>query len=373
MMTYQRFSASREQMPRLPRRVLFAVGSVAVGALLMEYGFKLEASFAFWLHLLEGLLAVLFVTHRAVMLLRAPDRWALIRQRRIEYAVLTLFLVLSAGWLYSTAVTVRAVQFLHEADAETLGVNLVQLFLLTNVVLLFLRLQQRLLAKSSRPEWILTGSFAMLILVGTLLLLLPRANSVAEKPIGLLDALFTSTSAACVTGLAVCDTGTAFTPVGQFIILVLMQVGGLGIMTFVAFLAVTSAESLPMAHMLALRQTIGARSLGRLKQQVWTIVLFTALIESIGALCLYACLPGTQGPFGAMGVEHLPCHLGFLQRGICSSGRQSDWHAKPRRRNAHVHGVDRSGRHGFFGGHRSHRSSDIALAGDSPPALGVST
>ena len=280
----------------LPRRAVFAVASAAVGTLLVEYGFSLPAPFTLWLRLLEGLLAALFVTDRVLSIMRAPERWALIRQRKFEYLVLLLFLGLSLVMSITPAAVANLTGWLYRDSPQTLGLDLLKLFLLANVLIQLLRLHQRFLGQGLRPEWILPGSFALLILAGTLLLLLPRANAVPQKPMSLIDALFTSTSASCVTGLAIRDTNTQFSSVGQLVILALIQVGGLGIMTFVAFLAVNSAGSLPLAQMLAFRQTIGARSLARVKQQVWTIVVFTALVEGIGALCLYTCLPAHQAP-----------------------------------------------------------------------------
>lgn len=137
----------------------------------------------------------------------------------------------------------------------------------------------------------LAGSFGMLILAGTLLLSLPRASAVPERPVRLLEAFFTATSASCVTGLSLRDIGTDLTPFGQAILLALFQVGGLGIMTFVAFLAVTAAESLPVPQMLAFRQLVGARTPAVLRRQVYAILAFTLAMEIAGSVCLYACLP----------------------------------------------------------------------------------
>jgi len=83
------------------------------------------------------------------------------------------------------------------------------------------------------PAVILAGSFAVVIASGALLLSLPFAHS--GEPVSFLDALFTSTSAACVTGLTVVDTGSRFSPAGQAVVLALIQVGGLGLMTFAVF------------------------------------------------------------------------------------------------------------------------------------------
>ena len=77
------------------------------------------------------------------------------------------------------------------------------------------------------PSQILVGGFLTIILIGTVLLALPPAST--GEPLSLVDALFTATSATCVTGLIVVDTGTRFTPFGQWVILGLIQVGGLGI------------------------------------------------------------------------------------------------------------------------------------------------
>jgi hypothetical protein len=134
LVTTQLFSQASERPAGLPRGLLFGVSSAAVGALLMEYGFSPGTSFTFWLHVLEGLLAAIFVADRAVTVVRSPDRWALIRQRRFEYVVLTLFLLLGLGLFCSAAATARAIRFLHESNAQTLSLNLLKLFLLANVV-----------------------------------------------------------------------------------------------------------------------------------------------------------------------------------------------------------------------------------------------
>jgi trk system potassium uptake protein TrkH len=180
-----------------------------------------------------------------------------------------------------------------------LGLELVRLFLLANVLVQLLRYQQRILIKGVRPEWILSGSFALLILAGTLLLLLPRASAMPEAPLQPMDAFFTATSAACVTGLAVRDTGTEFSGLGQFIILVLFQVGGLGIMTFVAFLALTSSQSLPLSNTLALRHLLSTSGVAEMKRHIWVVLLFTVLFELIGAILIYISLPTADDPLEA--------------------------------------------------------------------------
>lgn len=310
------FLDSRGRPAGLSRKALLGIGLLSVGALLTEHGFVVDSAVTFCVHILEALLAGAYIADRVLLLVRGPKRWTIVRHRQFEYGVLVLFATLALGLVFYPAGAATVARFLHQDDTGELGLHLLKLFLLANVLVQLLRLQQRLLFRRARPEWMLAGSFAMLILAGTLLLLLPRVSAVPDKPIRLLDALFTATSASCVTGLSVRDTGTEFTPFGQGILLALFQTGGLGIMTFVAFLAVTSAEALPVPQMLAFRQMVGARTPAVLRRQVWAILAFTAIVEAAGAACLYAWLPPEQDRLARMGwsVFHSVsafCNAGF--------------------------------------------------------------
>ncbi|HNQ91248.1 MAG TPA: potassium transporter TrkG [Verrucomicrobiota bacterium] len=304
----------------LRRPALLLLGLLSTAVLVAEHGFGVSSAWERWIHVAELLLAGGYVADRVLMLARGPDRWSVLRRRQFEFGVLGLFLLLATAWVVSLAAGAgklpTEVRGLLSEDAWGLGLNLLRLFLLGNVLVQLLRLQQRLLVRGMRPEWMLAGSFALLIVAGTLLLLMPRVSAIPEKPIGVLDAVFTATSASCVTGLTVRDTGTEFTAFGQGILLVLFQVGGMGIMTFVAFLAVTSAESLPVSDMLVFRQVVGARTPAVLGRQLWAIIGFTAVVETAGAVCLYSCLPPEQELMSKLGwsVFHSVsayCNAGF--------------------------------------------------------------
>jgi potassium uptake TrkH family protein len=138
--------------------------------------------------------------------------------------------------------------------------------------------------KHVNPAAIFIASFALLILAGTFLLMLPRAT---HSGIHFTDALFTSTSAVCVTGLIVVDTGSYFTVFGQSIILVLIQLGGIGIMTFTSFFAYffmggSSYQNLVMLGNLTSENKI-AEVIGTLKK----IVFFTVLVEVTGFVLIF--------------------------------------------------------------------------------------
>jgi trk system potassium uptake protein len=136
------------------------------------------------------------------------------------------------------------------------------------------------------PLRMLIGSFLVLILLGTALLKLPAATPPARS-IGWIDALFTATSATCVTGLAVRDTGTEFTLFGQLVILGLIQAGGLGLLTFSLFILALFRGRVSLAQRSIFEQTLANRAGNRLWPVLRLVILFTFATEGIGALLLF--------------------------------------------------------------------------------------
>ncbi len=136
------------------------------------------------------------------------------------------------------------------------------------------------------PTTLVIFSFAILISIGTGLLLSPRATPPGQD-IGVVDALFTATSAGCVTGLTVRDTPTGFTRFGHWTILGLIQVGGLGIMTLAGFFASAVGRGLSIRDQVLMREALNVRDFGRLRQIVTYIFVSTIAIEILGAGLLY--------------------------------------------------------------------------------------
>lgn len=138
------------------------------------------------------------------------------------------------------------------------------------------------------PLWaILPVSFGCIIAAGTALLLLPMST---HGGIRLLDALFTSTSAVCVTGLVVVDTGTFFTTFGQAVILLLIQVGGLGLMSFFAFFALFLGHGVGIVQSVTLSKAVDAQFLSDLKRTIASVIGWTFTIEAVGAILLYTSM-----------------------------------------------------------------------------------
>lgn len=140
-------------------------------------------------------------------------------------------------------------------------------------------------ASFQHAESILTLGFLALILLGTVLLALPIAAKSGQS-IGLFDSLFTSTSAVCVTGLVIVDTGTTFSLFGQIVLIVLIQVGGLGFMVFATMLMVMLGRRISIRGRMLIRESMNTSSLSDLGSLTMLYLLLSLTIELVGAVTL---------------------------------------------------------------------------------------
>lgn len=138
------------------------------------------------------------------------------------------------------------------------------------------------------PPFALFFSFLISIFAGTILLILPWASASGNWT-SFVDALFTGTTGVCVTGLIVLDTATYWSRFGQTVIMVLMQLGGLGIMTAVAFSALLIGKKLLSSREEAMKNILDSTSSAEMKKKLYSIVLAMLAIELIGSLLLFAC------------------------------------------------------------------------------------
>ncbi len=167
----------------------------------------------------------------------------------------------------------------------------IQLTVLISGLVSMIYHQTRLTARAFHPGLVLLVSFLLIILAGALLLKMPRCT-VPGQTCSWLDAFFTSTSAVCVTGLGVQNTALFFTTTGQVVILLLIQIGGLGIMTLTFFAAVVLFEGLSLHDRLLLGKMLQENRLARVGRTLSFIVSMTFICECIGALILFLSLDG---------------------------------------------------------------------------------
>ncbi len=136
--------------------------------------------------------------------------------------------------------------------------------------------------KITAPQF-LALSFFTVITVGGILLAMPWAS---HSPTSFIDALFTSTTAVCVTGLVVVDTGTHWTIWGQIIIMLLIQIGGLGVMAFAGFFALLLGRKINLRERLVMQQAINISAVGGVVRVFRYLLGFTFAVEALGALIL---------------------------------------------------------------------------------------
>ncbi len=159
------------------------------------------------------------------------------------------------------------------------------------------RLKLDLLAKLMNPAQLFLISFGMIIFLGGLLLMMPLSTT---SPISFVDAIFTSTSAVCVTGLIVVDTATRFTDLGKLIVLSLIQIGGIGVMTITSFFGIFFKETSSFREQLLIRDYLSEDSINGVLKTLMKVVLITFLIELIGAVFIYLSLQSNGTSLGSV-------------------------------------------------------------------------
>lgn len=173
------------------------------------------------------------------------------------------------------------------------------------------------------PTILFVISFIALILLGTVMLMLPRTTLVA--PLSFVDALFMATSAVCITGLTVTDISTNFSIFGQTVIMLLVQVGGLGIMTFTGFFGYFFSGGFSYKNQLMFGEILGENKLNSVISTLLTIIFITLFFELIGGFFIYLSLDpiefdgiGERVFFSAFHAISSFCNSGFsiLQNGI---------------------------------------------------------
>lgn len=179
------------------------------------------------------------------------------------------------------------------------------------------------------PAIVFVGSFFAIIFIGSFLLMLPTATT---HGINFTDALFTATSAVCVTGLIVLDTANDFTLLGQTIIMSLIQIGGLGILTFTSFFAFFFRGSSSFKEGLNVQNFIAQDSLKDVLKTALNVVVFTFSLEIVGAIFIYFSVldnpaVGDKVFFSLFHAISAFCNAGFsiMQDGLATSHLQFNY------------------------------------------------
>jgi len=251
----------------------------AIGLLIYEYGFVKESYTFNSLQILNYFFLILFILNYFVQLFLKVIRINWFNILSLVLPLITIFIITFNSFYYNI-------------DLKDVIIDFQFLYILSLIFIIFPEIDEfiRILYnKHLSPMIILTSSFVFLILVGTLLLLLP--NSIKSGDISFVNALFTSTSAVTVTGLSVFDIGSKFTFLGQLIILILIQLGGLGMLTFTSFFAFFYKGATSYQENLYMQDFFSSEKISGLLSFAFKIVVVTFSIEIIGAVLIYINLP----------------------------------------------------------------------------------
>ncbi|WP_421873294.1 TrkH family potassium uptake protein [Marinoscillum sp.] len=253
---------------------IFVISVLALVALVLDFGYPEN----FWHHLITDLYYVLHGWSVLLFMkqtLRPPGFHKPIR-RKGAYVVFGIVLVLAVIAVVNTILFV----LFQNKDLNFLTALLVFLVAMFDLSGRLATLDRQTL----HPALVFVLSFLILIFIGTLLLMLPNST---KNGISFIDALFTSTSAVCVTGLAVLDTGKDFTHVGQLAILFLIQFGALGMLSFTSMFGLLFKGFGSYENRLNLKNLINADSLGSTFKTLIQILVFVFTVELIGTLLIF--------------------------------------------------------------------------------------
>jgi len=193
----------------------------------------------------------------------------------------------------------------------------VGIYLVIEVITKVCRTVVNLAATGKNPTRTLIVSFLVLIIAGAGILSLPRSS--ADERISAVDALFTATSATCVTGLIVRDTGRDFSLMGQIVILALIQLGGLGIVVFGAVIALLLGQALSLRESVAMQDLLSARTLSRIGNMIVFIFFGTLIIEAVGVVSLVGMWGDVPGRVDGVGSLWF-CSIFHSISAFCNAG-----------------------------------------------------
>lgn len=274
----------KKHLPEKINRWMFFFSTIALLMVIYDFGFHQETSWKQFVEAVSGYIYVLFAVLFAVRLaFHIPPRVS--PGLFVTELILFFFLVIATDiHFFRQEHLVGRESILQFFNSRFFN----QALLISIFAIELSRSSLKLLRIRFNPSLLFLGSFFFLVVLGTGLLLLPRAT---YSGISFIDALFTSVSAVCVTGLIVVDTATHFTPLGQGIILFLIQIGGLGVMVFTSFFGFFFQGSQSFQNQIFLKDFINEEQLGKIFKTLLKIIIFTFGIEIIGVILIYQSFP----------------------------------------------------------------------------------
>jgi len=270
--------AKSDQVREINKYFLRVISILSFGLLLYAFGWKPQGQEAAYSHFLYSLSLIFLAIGYTVRMIVQDIRYNLLRYTVEITIVLTLLFAAALRFgLYDLGFERQLAGLNFKEFIVNLIVTVTFLIELSKLSLAVNRLQLN-------PPQVFIFSFIILIMIGMGLLSLPNATT---NGISFIDALFTSTSAVCVTGLIVLDTSSDFTFFGQVVIMSLFQIGGLGMMTFTSFFGFFFKGRYSLQNQLFLQDYINEDKIGAIYYTLIKIIVFTVIVEAIGVILVF--------------------------------------------------------------------------------------
>jgi trk system potassium uptake protein TrkH len=267
----------KQQIERFIAVAIVGACAMAAMSFALLLGFEMTTLSRTVLYVIQMVALFIFIAEKFFRMLtaRSASQYAKIHWLGLSLIALLFIVLAASGGFGQSAHTVR-----HYA---------IGIYLLLQIVSKISNFAADIAARGRNPANVIVGSFIILIVLGTVFLMLPK-STVAGK-ISFADALFTATSAACLTGLTVQDTGAYFTHRGHVVVLALIQIGALGIIIFGAVFALMMRQAWNAGERAAIQDMLSMEARSRLGKMMLFVFASTAVIELLGALFLLNMWP----------------------------------------------------------------------------------
>jgi potassium uptake TrkH family protein len=229
----------------------------------------------------------IFIFQEFLRFIFAQNKVTHIKERWFEVVVSFFMLLLQLSPNLLINLISKSFPSLNQVEIHSIYLTFIDLIIIIMFLLKSTKYFDAVLKLNLHPSALFALSFALIIFTGSIFLSLPKAT-VANQSTTYIDALFTSTSAVCVTGLVVHNTASHFTFFGQVVILALIQFGGLGVMTLTTFFSAIIAGGLSVKVRFLMKEYLSQLNVVSVAKLLRKILLYTFTIEAIGAIFLFA-------------------------------------------------------------------------------------
>ena len=259
-----------------------AIIFLGIISLIIEYGTYRGTGVVLISHILDLMVSIIFVGEFLINFIRSRSKKTFLKYNLIEALFLFCFVIIFFLSKYYCF-------FVAQFEGHNVSTKFVMVLSVFNIIKVFMRIKRlNYIFKKflNHPAQTIMMSFIVIILIGTILLMMP-ISTIDNTRIGFLNAVFTSTSATCVTGLTVLDTASVFSLFGKTVIMFLIQIGGLGIMVLAFFGAFILGKKLSFKEKRAMSYMLNENDSRNLSHGVKHIIYFTVFFEAIGVILLF--------------------------------------------------------------------------------------